>query len=375
MIPSASRFLLRQAALVGLAWVATVAHAAAQYVNPHWIEHGSKPVFIQQTGGAGGQELKFINFKDGMLVAELEGGVGEISLPVSESMVRTLRLDTSGMQQVNRMIAQGNYVGALVPLRPIAYPLVKFHEVPKTFTQLHAPIRALIDSLIAAGELEEARDLIGRIQLGKVEVKYSESALRLLDAFLAAEEFDAVAALTRKLPVDGPYAVNIRPIVDAADSLRAAGQYEAVIPLYREILDVVPEDVQKNVQMWLAYSLVLANRLDEAAPIIEALEEPEPGKRLFSLYKLLEGSREHRRERYSRALDLLTRGFVRAQTSYAWVPEMLYLIGDCYSRIEDFPAARSVWTEVVILYPDSPWFGRAKSSLAELPKPQDNPAP
>jgi tetratricopeptide (TPR) repeat protein len=308
-----------------------------------------------------------------MLVAQLEGGVGEISLPVSESMVQTLRLDNSRMPEINRMVNNGNYTGALTLMRPFVYPLIKFHEVPETFTQLHIPIRTLIESLIAADELNEAKDVIGRIQLDKVGLAYSELAIKLLNAYVAQDNFDAAAEMTESIPVDGPYAVNIRPIVDAADALRAAGKYAAVIPLYRQILEVVPADVKDNVQMWLAYSLVLADRIDEATPIIDSLQEPEPQERLFSLYKLLQGSREYRQQQYGQALDLLTRGFVRAQTSYVWVPEMLYLIGDCYARLGDTLAARNVWTEIAILYPTSPWGQRAQSSLAQLPEAEQPP--
>jgi thioredoxin-like negative regulator of GroEL len=305
-----------------------------------------------------------------MLVAELEGGVGEISLPVSESMVRNLRLDNSKMPEIERMISRGNFTPALDRLRPKAYPLIKFHQVPESFTQLHSPIRSLIETLIKVKEYNEAHDLLDRIQLDKVGIKYSQIAIALMGAYLKDGESDKAAKMTEIIPVSGQYSVNIRPIVDAADALRAAGKYEAVIPLYRQIETVVSEDVKKNVQMWLAYCLVLADRVDEATPMIEALEEPEPNERLFSLYKLLQGSRAHRGENYGQALDLLTRGFVRAQTSYDWVPEMLYLIGDCYARSEDKLAARNVWTEIAILYPESPWAKSAESSLAQLPEPE-----
>lgn len=342
----------------------------AQYINPHWIEYGNEPVIIQQNNNGAKQNLKFVNYKDGMLVAELEGGVGEISLPVSESMVRTLNLNNSRMPEINGMIQQGNNTGALILLRPKAYPLIKFHQVPESFTQLHVPIRTLIDSLIAEEEFTEAEDVLTRIELDKVGLKYSELAIDLMNAYLAAGDFDAAAKMTKLIPVEGEYAVNIRPIIDAADALRAAGQYEAVIPLYRQIETIVPDAVKKNLQMWLAYSLVLAGRVDEANPIIDSLEEPEPQERLFSLYKLLQGSREHSKQDYGQALDVLTRGFVRAQTSYVWVPEMLYLIGDCYAKSEDTLAARNVWAEIAILYPESPWAARAESSLAQLPKPE-----
>lgn len=353
-----------------LAVAAAQSSVTAQEINSYWIEYGNEPVLIQQNNNGAAQTLKFVSFQDGMLVAELEGGVGEISLPVSESMVRTLRLDNSRMPEIERMIRRGNLTSALDLLRPKAYPLIKFHQVPESFTQLHAPIRSLINTLIKAKEYKEAHDLLNRVQLDKVGIKYSQSAVALMNAYLRDGDYDKVAKMTEIIPVKGQYAVNIRPIVDAADALRAAGIYESVIPLYRQIETVVSDDVKKNVQMWLAYCLVLADRVDEATPMIEALEEPEPNERLFSLYKLLQGSRAHRGENYGQALDVLTRGFVRAQTSYDWVPEMLYLIGDCYARSEDKLAARNVWTEIAILYPESPWAKSAESSLAQLPEPE-----
>jgi len=344
----------------------------AQYTNVYWTKYGNNPVLIQQRSNGSSQTLKFVAFKDGMLVAELEGGIGEVSLPVSESMTKNLRLDNSVMPEIKRMSESQNHMGALKLLRPKAYPLIKFHQVPNTFTQLHRPIQELINTLIDAGEYSEAEDVISRITLDKVGLKYSQSVIRLMNTYLQRGMADAGARMAKNLPVEGNYASNISSIVDAADTLRASGKYEAVIPLYREIEKVVKEESKDNVRMWLAYCLVLANRLSEANPIIDSLIEPEPKNRLFSLYKLLQGSREHSNGNYNQALDVLTRGFVRAQTSYDWVPEMLYLIGDCYARATDTVAARNVWTEIAILYPKSPWAGRAESSLAELPIPQQS---
>ncbi len=340
---------------------------SAVIANPYWDQYGSLPVLMQQNMNGNKQVLKFVAFRDGLLVAELDGGVGEVSLPVSESMVNSLRLAVD-TKKARAMIESNNLDGALQLLRPEVYPLIKFHQVPESFIQLHGPVRLLLDTLVSAGENTEAEAIINRIQLDKVGIGYSESTIRLMYSYINSEDFDSAARIAKILPVEDPYQANMVAMVDAADALRGAGQYEAVIPLYRAIDKVVTGDVRKNVQMWLAYSLVLADRVDEATPMIEALQEPLPKERLFSLYKLLQGSKAHREARYEDALDVLTRGFVRAQTSYAWVPEMLFLIGDCYARSSDNVAARNVWTEIVILYPESPWAKRAQTSLDALPK-------
>ena len=103
-----------------LLFAATAAQSSAtsQEVNSYWIEYGNEPVLIQQNNNGATQTLKFVSFQDGMLVAELEGGVGEISLPVSESMVRNLRLDNSKMPEIERMIRSGNLAPALDLLAP-----------------------------------------------------------------------------------------------------------------------------------------------------------------------------------------------------------------------------------------------------------------
>jgi tetratricopeptide (TPR) repeat protein len=348
----------------------SMAIATAQestYVNPHWITYGNEPVDIDQTTNGQTQTLSFTGYENGMLIAELDDGVGEISLPVSDTMARSLALKESLMPQVRELTAGNEYDRALEILRPLAYPLIRFHGIPESFNQLHAPIRGLVDALIASGRLDEAEDVLHRIELDQVDIEYSSLALRLLETLLAEGDYERAAMMTERIPIAGEYAVNIRPIVDAADALRAVGQFEAVIPLYQKLIDVVPESAKENIQMWLAYSLVLDQRPDEATEIIEQLEEPAPEERTYSLYQLLIGSREHSQEEYEAALDRLTRGYVRAQTSFSWVPEMLYLIGDCYERI-NFPSpARSAWTELTILYPESPWAQRAETSLSALP--------
>lgn len=362
--PQTIRRMTLKALLLAALTVGTAHSALAE--NPYWDQYGSDPVYIVQGGT---QTLKFINFKKGMLIAELEGGVGEISLPVSDSMIKglELKLDIDSAKQI---IAGGNFEEGLKLLRPKVYPLIKFYQVPESFVQLHKPIQGLLNTLIAAEEFEELDDLLNRIKLDKAPIAYSQIVIQLMNAYIQKKDYDTATRLSQTLPLAGEYKANISAVVKAADQLRSAGKYQAVIPIYREIKDIVPDEVRSNVEMWLAYSLVLADELEEAQPLIEKLEEPAIDNQLFSMYKLLHGTLAHRKENYKEALDLLTRGFVRAQASYPWVPEMLYLIGECYRIEKDTEAARSVWTELTTLYPDSPPALRGKTALENLPKPE-----
>ncbi|MGC6455364.1 MAG: tetratricopeptide repeat protein [Coraliomargaritaceae bacterium] len=345
--------------------------------NPYWNQLANQPVFVEQDNNGRKQILKFTGYSDNMLQAELSlknpdgsTSTAEISLPVSETMAQTLKFTLKNREKANQMIDQGNFAGALQLLRPDIYPLVRYNRLPEIFVDLHTPVRSLLNTLINAGEYAEAEDLFGRMELGKIGVNYSSSAVRLMNAYLIDEAPAGAARIAQMLSFDGDYNSNIEPVLLAADTIRSAGLYEAVIPLYRSIRPNATLEEQKRVDLWLAYSLVLADQMEEATLVIDSLEEPDPSEELFSLFKLLEGSRAYREGDYASALDTLTRGFVRAQTSYSWVPEMLYRIGDCYARAEDSVAARNVWSEITLLYPDSNWYQPASEAMNALPQPE-----
>ena len=334
--------------------------------NAYWDEFGELPVSIQQVSNGNFQVLEFQRFEDSMLVAELPGGVGVISLPVNENLVRNLRLELKSLSKVPSLLDSENYTGALELLRPAVYPLIKFHPVPASFVQIHTPVYSLLETLYLAEEYEELEFLLGKIKLDQTTPRYSMFALTLMNARIQRGEYVEAANLAKMIPVEGKYSSNIKPLIDASDGLRAAGMYEAVIPIYRSIENTVPDGLKESIRMWLAYSLALNGQVNESAELFERISEPAPKDRLFSLYKLLQGSSYYRENNYSEALDLLTRGFVRAQASYSWVPEMLFLIGDCYLKSSDPVAARNVWTEVVTLYPQSPWASRAEAMIESI---------
>lgn len=364
-IPSAFKTIRFKKPLLALFMVSLV-HSSGFAENEYWLKYGSAPVPVKQIDGSTERILNFTRFEDNRLYMELktEGGTAEISRPLSKSMIRTLQFKINEMELANKLILAENYYGAAELLRPKVYPLIKFHKVPELFIELHTPLRTLIYCLIKSKNYSEAEDILSRISLDSVDIKYSELAIDLLNAYLAEQDYNALTRVVNRLPVDGIYSKNIDYIIRVANILRGAGKPLAVIPLYRRVEQHVSGETYTEIQMWLAYSLILVDEVDEASVVIDKLEEPAPEDPLFSLFKLLQGSREYHKENYDRALDILTRGFVRTQTAYTWVPEMLYLIGDCYAKNEYSSAARNVWIEITVLYPDSIWAKNAAESLS-----------
>lgn len=334
----------------------------------YWEEYGSDPLPVVEVVGGRRLERIFLDYRDGMLTAQFSAGGAEVELPVSDTMAESYQLpDLSFEGPARSAIAAEDYDSALRVLRPAVYPMIRFHSIQESFFQLHRSIRTLLGTLILAGELAEAEAILSRMELDEMGVPYSQIAMQLVNAYLEAGDGRSAARLVATVPLEGKYRRNITGLVQLADGLRNAGEYQAVIPLYQQIEASGPPEFAADAKMFLAYSYVLDGQLGNAREIIDGIEEPPADSRLFSLYKLLEGSLLYQEGSYSEALDLFTRGFVRASTSYSWVPEMLYYIGDCYVRSEEPTAARNVWNEVVLLYPDSSWAGRAREGMSALP--------
>ena len=81
----------------------------AKAQNNYWQEFGNQPVFIEQNNNGRIQLLKFIDYRDEMIVAEMEmrsrdgtTTVAEIAQPVTEGMVKNLDFKTGAMEAANR---------------------------------------------------------------------------------------------------------------------------------------------------------------------------------------------------------------------------------------------------------------------------------
>ena len=201
-------------------------------------------------------------------------------------------------------------------------------------------------------------------------IEYSNLAVQLMDTYLAKGMSEKAMGIALILPVDGIHKGNMLAIRKMADEMRANGDLTAVIPIYRRILELNPDQQGGDTSIWLAYSLVLAGEFAEAELIIGTIQKPNIATPQFSLYQLLKGSLQYQQGNFGEALDMLTKGFVRAQPSYGWMAELLFLIGDCYRQAERFEAARSAWRDIILLYPNSPWAERARGSLPSLPSPK-----
>lgn len=332
----------------------------------YWQQYGQNAVSMEFRGAQDYEALDFMAYRDGMLVAAVDQGDVEIALPMGRLLAQNLRFQFPELQNARDHINAQDYEAALTILRPKVYPLIKFHLVPEAFTQMHEPIRLLIDTLVTAGHRAEANAIFQHLTLDRVAPAYSRSAHRLLKAHIQYNEHPQAATLCMRLPLAEPYQLNQTAALNTADALRSSGHYTEIIPIYQKLEPHVSGHQLQNLQMLLAYSLILSGQPAQADERIANIPKPTKDQNLFSLYQLLQGSKLHQQGHHTQALDTLTHGYVHATSDQNWLPEMLYLIGDCYAQIKQTAAAQNTWQELTTLHPKSPWAERVTNRLQTL---------
>jgi len=344
-------------------------HATQEY----WDKYSNVAVPIAKEDMQLTNFRAFVDYDDKMLVLQMSDGLGEISVPVTDNIVGNLRLELEVMPEVYDLLNRGMFEEALEKMRPAVYPLIKFYEVPEQFYDLHGPLQRMLSTLIRLKKYDELEFILSKMDLSRCLIEYSQIAVQLMQTYREDERYEDASRIALSLPVEGRFNANMPAIKEFGDYLRAQEEYALVIPIYKRILELLPADEEGDMPIWLAYCLILNDDLDEAEPLITEISQPASHLPSFSLYQLLTGSLEYRRQQYAVALDILTKGFVRSEPSFSWMPEMLFMIGDCYRQAEQFTAARNVWNEIIILYPNSPWANRAEASMTELPAPKPIP--
>ena len=96
-----------------------------------------------------------VDYSDKMLVLQMNDGAGEISVPVKDRIVANLRLELPEMPAIYNLLRQELYTEALKKMRPIVYPLIKFHELPSGFLNLHRPLQTMMEALIKMEAYDE----------------------------------------------------------------------------------------------------------------------------------------------------------------------------------------------------------------------------
>ena len=338
---------------------------ASDYKNAFWEEFGHRAVAAQLAIGQNMQSVTLKGLKDGLLMTEMsvDGTVAVMGMPTNDMLVRQLQIPMSDRQAVQTLLREKAFSEALEKLRPLVYPLIAYHKLPISFKVIHQLNFMLLEALIDDQSLQEANDLIRRISLSEAPVHYSRIALELVDRQILAGMYVQASELIASLPLKDAYASNIPKVVIAIHKMRDAQQFELAIPLYRSIEGKLNGIELESIQLWIGYCFANTGQKEASEKQLLNLKIEDKKDKNFPLYQLVNGSIAHQDKQYNEALDQLSKGFVYSQSSDEWVPEMLYIMGDCYFKTGNRVGAQNIWLEITQLYENTPWFSRAQNAL------------
>lgn len=338
---------------------------ASEYENPFWEAHANQPILAKLINGQKQQSITLKGYQDSILTAEISinGSVAEVGMPANAVLARQLRIPVPEMQAIHQLIRNKKYAEALEKIRPSAYPLLKYSALPSDYKVVHQLLFTLLQTLIENQQLNEADDLIQRIALQQAPLGYSRIALRLINAQIQMGYHVTASERLASLPLDGQKSQNMPFFIKSVHALRDAQQFKLAIPLYQSIEKKLADETRVSIRLWLSYCYARIGEKAASQKLLLSHRIKNKKATNFPLYKLVDGTNAYQTEKYHEALDHLSMGFVYSQSSDEWVPEMLYVMGDCYLKTGNSIGARNVWREITQLYKNTPWFSRAQYAL------------
>ena len=322
---------------------------------------GQQPVEVQvmQDGVPTGQVWTLVGMDEGQLEARLPGG-GEMGLDPTPQLANQLRFPNFATDVYQAAIRAERFPDAARALRPQVYPLLRFAELPTTFSGVHEAIQALFQALANADFLDESLAIFDAFPALIQQEQYQREAFRLIQRLAESGETAKAVTLLGRIPVENLPEGLMSALMSFAYDLRVRGEYAALIPVYEAMIPELSGSALREAQIWLAYSHAALDQNEESEAIFAAIQTPQPQDEGFGLYQLLVGYRHYRQEQFSDSLNALAQGLVFSRANESWIPEALYFIGSAYRRMDRLTPARNTFEELFRLFPDSQWAARAR---------------
>ena len=238
-------------------------------------------------------------------------------------------------------------------LAPLVEPLFPFARLPETSTNVHHFIEVYLESLLASGKIGPAYTAIRTLPLKQLPPSVAAKLYDLTEALFAAGEEDEALDLLARLRTN-------RPAEEfAATSLRLARQladqrhFSASLGLYRTLLPVAPESERKEIALRCAY-LALEVGDVPAYELFRDLAQEYPGEdeTLESAAAIVDGVRAYQEEDTRSALNALGRGLATIPAASSWREIAFYYNCLAYRQRGAAAIAASIQEEMPLLFPN-----------------------
>ncbi|MEM8549706.1 MAG: CDC27 family protein [Verrucomicrobiota bacterium] len=322
---------------------------------------------VNRTGGANAQ-LYMIGTNRGEIIFRFE--------PTAREEI-TIPLDTPGLYIFFNtprtysghvsMIRSRQYDDVVEAMRPYTYPLIKFADIPSNNINIHPIIDNFALALSRSSYLDEAVDVFNRLPLDKLDPRFVDHALFVVDRLAEDDRMDDAIKLLDQLPLSGDRAAQMLPrLYQFANSQREQGNIKSALFLYERLKDLPDNPQRDEAILWAAYCNLEMGKPQTALLFVELVGPIKPDQRAFSLERLVSGRIDMEADRPLDAMRKISHGVVTADIADPWMPELLYRSGELYQKLKQPDVAREVYGEVDLLFSSSSWGQRSRRALARL---------
>lgn len=346
----------------------TLAVALHAQDRPNYFrQYANEPVPITNRTGGANNKLYLVGEDRGELVFRYQpNDRQEIAIPLdTEDLLIVFTPPKEYLDHVD-MIEAGSYEKAIRGMRPYAYPLIKYLQVPPTNINIHPIVDRFVFAQARGGDLDEAVELVRRLPLTKLGPTYVDYAFVVTERLVeAGRNADALAMLNR-IPLNSETTTLLPKVMAFANTLREEGNVTEALFLYQRIQDIPDTDVQEEAIIWTAYCNMETGRSETAELFLDKAGDLKPTQRAYSLMKLVQGRLAEEAGSTIDAMSDIAQGVVAADIGYPWMPELLYRSGSLYEKLSQPEVASEIYGEVDLFFASTPWGEKSRERLAQL---------
>lgn len=269
--------------------------------------------------------------------------------------------------QARQRARDGKIDEALELLRPVAYPLIKYFDLPESVMNARDPVRVLLSMLVDAGANDEAFSIARRLPIRLLNQDDFELFLRVANNLIMAGNTSDGISLVSLIPLSDRVEAMYPVLMRFARGLRLEDKIEEALFVYKRLHDVGGHPLHRVATLWTAYCNVRLKRVESADLYLGLLPDFEAGSPEFALEKLIRARIHLNFDRLDEAMRESSQGVVYSNVSWDWKPELLYVTGLGYEERGEIKVARSVYEELNVFYEDNPWAVRASERKQNLP--------
>lgn len=350
--------------------------------KPRIAEFANQKMPIILVEGKNQKEMTF----DSMLMREgvptfkllyTDGTPGAMFVSLNQKGVMFRYKLTDSLVRLRDNYARGNWEDAVTAGRYAIYPAVNLMSVDESITNIQENLGIFVESLVNAKRYIEAKSLMESLPLSKATATVGKVVVNYANSMFNLGKLDDCLSVLERMNFGGENLANIDDIMDLVEKMRSKGNIKEAVTLYTKLQSTPENPRAKEATLWMSYCDILRGNTIAAqifldTPELKNLKKSDP---VFSLKSMIKGILLESDKKTSDALDAYGEGIVYGDTSYAWMPELLFKTAKAYKAIKKPETANEIFEQIILLYPNDKFSKLSAPEIVPIEKKKSEQEP